>query len=193
MSEFTEILQAAETGDLKAAGDLLPIVYEELRELAARHLANEQPGQTLQPTALVHEAYVRLAGGDNAPQWNGRRHFMAAAAIAIRRILVDNARRKNSLKRGGGAVRQDLHEQIAVSFAEPVEDLLALDEALDKLEQSNPQAAQLVQLLYFSGLSRSQAAETLGISTRTADRLWTYARAWLRREMRGSQQPGEEF
>ena len=185
MSEFTEVMHAIEAGDPVAADRLLPLVYEELRKLAAAQLANEQPGQTLQPTALVHEAYLRLVGGANPEQWNSRGHFFAAAAVAIRRILIDNARRKRSLKRGGGFVRQQL-EELPLCLPEPQEDLLALDEALQKLAAAQPQAAELVQLLYFAGLPLPDAARTLSISPRTAGRLWAYARAWLRREIEGT-------
>ncbi|MFN3151455.1 sigma-70 family RNA polymerase sigma factor [Bremerella sp.] len=183
MKSFTEILQAAGRGDNQASDQLLPLVYDELRRLAAYQLAKESPGQTLQPTALVHEAYLRLTGNDQANAWEGRRHFFAAAAISIRRILVDNSRRKRSLKRGGDFTRQELVDEQICVLPEPVEDLLALDEALNKLQDEHPDAAQLVQLLYFSGLSRTEAAEILEISPRTVDRLWTFARAWLRREM----------
>jgi RNA polymerase sigma factor (TIGR02999 family) len=185
MSEFTEIMKAIEAGDALAAERLLPLVYEELRKLAAAQLANEQPGQTLQPTALVHEAYVRLVGGANPSQWNNRGHFFGAAAVAIRRILIDNARRKRTQKRGGGFVRKTLDE-VQPCLPEPQEDLLALDEALQKLAAVEPQAAELVQLLYFAGLTLPQATNTLHISPRTAGRLWTYARAWLRREIEGA-------
>lgn len=185
MTELTRIIQAIETGDPLAADRLLPLVYEELRKLAAIHLANEQPGQTLQPTALVHEAYLRLVGGANPEHWNSRGHFFAAAAVAIRRILIDNARRKQSVKRGGGFVRKEL-EELSPCLPEPQEDLLALDEALQKLEAVHPQSAELVQLLYFAGLTLPEAARTLDISPRTAGRLWAYARAWLRREIEGS-------
>ncbi|QDU52079.1 ECF-type sigma factor [Gimesia panareensis] len=191
MSEFTEILQAIEGGDPLAADRLLPLVYDELRRLAAVHLANEQPGQTLQPTALVHEAYLRLVGGTNPDQWNSRGHFFGAAAIAIRRILVDNARRKQSLKRGGGMTRQQMDEEVGLALTEPREDLLALNEALDKLALSHSQAAELVQLHYFAGLTLDEAADYLGIGSRTGRRLWSYARAWLRREMQDSS--GEIF
>jgi len=191
MSEFTEIMQAVAAGDSLAADRLLPLVYEELRKLAAAHLAHEQPGQTLQPTALVHEAYLRLVGGANPEPWNSRGHFFAAAAVAIRRILIDNARRKQSLKRGAGFVRQELDE-LSPALPEPQEDLLALDEALQKLAAAYPQEAELVQLLYFAGLTLPEAAQVLGISPRTAGRLWSYARAWLRREMEGADNPGED-
>lgn len=183
MKNFTEILQAAGRGEDQASDELLPMVYDELRRLAAYHLANESPGQTLQPTALVHEAYLRLTGGQDPQIWQGRRHFFAAAAISIRRILVDNSRRKRSLKRGGNYTRQELLDEQICVLPEPVEDLLALDEALDKLQAEQPEAAQLVHLLYFSGLKHDEAAEILEISPRTAARLWTFARAWLRREI----------
>ncbi len=185
MNEVTRILSDLAQGDAQAAGQLLPLVYDELRKLAATHLANEQPGQTLQPTALVHEAYLRLVGGANPEQWNSRGHFFAAAAVAIRRILIDNARRKRSLKCGGGLVRQEL-DDVSPTLPEPREDLLALDEALHKLAAVQPQAAELVQLLYFAGVTIPEAARTLDISPRTAGRLWSYARAWLRREMEGT-------
>ncbi|HWL28025.1 MAG TPA: sigma-70 family RNA polymerase sigma factor [Burkholderiaceae bacterium] len=191
MSEFTEIIQAIEAGDPLAADRLLPLVYGELRKLAAAHLANEQPGQTLQPTALVHEAYLRLVGGANPEQWNGRGHFFGAAAVAIRRILIENARRKQSLKRGGDFLRQKLRDDLPPSLPEPQEDLLALDEALQKLAGINPQVAELVQLLYFGGLTLPEAAHTLNVSPRTAGRLWAYARAWLRREIEGDNGGGE--
>lgn len=190
MSEFTKILQAINEGDPLAADRLLPLVYEELRRLAAVHLANEQPGQTLQPTALVHEAYLRLVGGNNPDQWNSRGHFFGAAAIAIRRILVDNARRKQALKRGGGMARQQMDDEVALALTEPREDVLALNEALDKLAETHSQAAELVQLYYFAGLTLDEAADYLGIGSRTAQRLWSFARAWLRREM---QNPSSEF
>lgn len=192
MSRFTEIVQAIEAGDPLAADRLLPLVYDELRKLAAAHLAREQPGQTMQPTALVHEAYLRLVGGANPQHWNGRRHFFAAAAVAIRRILIENARRKGSLKRGGRFVRHELHDELPPSLPQPQEDLLALDEALHKLSVAHPQAAELVQLLYFAGLTLPEAAETLGVSPRTAGRLWAFARAWLRREIEGNQPDAQE-
>jgi RNA polymerase sigma factor (TIGR02999 family) len=186
VSQFTEIMQAIEGGDPLAPDKLLPLVYDELRKLAAAQLANEQPGQTLQPTALVHEAYLRLVGGRNPQLWNSRRHFFAAAAVAIRRILIDTARRKRSLKRGGQFVRKEIGEDIPICLPEPQEDLLALDEALQKLATAHPQAAELVQLLYFAALTLPEAAQILDISPRTAGRLWTYARAWLRREIEGA-------
>ena len=191
MTEFTEIIQAVDAGDAAAAQRLLPLVYDELRKLAAAHLANERPGQTLQATALVHEAYVRLLGGANPQQWNSRGHFFAAAAVAIRRILIDTARRKQSLKRGGGLARREMDDELPLSLPEPQEDLLALDEALNKLAGVHPQAAELVQLLYFGGLTLPEAAEVLGVSPRTAGRLWAYARAWLRREIDETDAPDE--
>jgi RNA polymerase sigma factor (TIGR02999 family) len=182
VSEVNEILHALEAGDPLAADRLLPLVYDELRKLATAHLGQEQPGQTLQPTALVHEAFLRLVGGANPEQWNSRGHFFAAAAVAIRRILIDNARRKRSLKRGGQFARRELDE-LPLPLPEPREDVLALDEALRKLEVADPQAAKLVQLLYFGGLTLPEAARTIGVSPRTAGSLWAYARAWLRREI----------
>jgi RNA polymerase sigma factor (TIGR02999 family) len=184
MSEVTRILSAIEQGDLQAADQLLPLVYHELRKLAAQKMAREKPGQTLEATALVHEAYVRLMGGDASGPWNSRGHFFAAAAEAMRRILVENVRSKRSLKRGGNRLRQDLDEGLSV-MPEPHEDLLALDEALNKLAAKDPRKAQLVQLRYFAGLTIEEAAHTLGISSTTAERYWTYARAWLQREIGG--------
>jgi RNA polymerase sigma factor (TIGR02999 family) len=182
MSEVTRILSAIEQGDPHAAGQLLPLVYDELRQLAARKLAREKPGHTLQATALVHEAYLRLLGREKPPSFRDRAHFFAAAGAAMRRILVDNARRKLTRKRGGGMERQPLE---SVAAPEPDEELLALDEALDKLAAADPQKARLVELRYFVGLTGEQAAELLGISPTTADRHWAYARAWLQAEVRG--------
>jgi RNA polymerase sigma factor (TIGR02999 family) len=184
MSDVTQILHAIAEGDPSAASQLLPLVYEELRKLAAHKLEHETPGQTLQPTALVHEAYLRLVGNEHGAHWDNRGHFFAAAAEAMRRILVDNARRKHSQKHGGGLARQELDPD-QITAPEVREDLLALDEALTKLAVANPQAAQLVQLRYFAGLSIPEAAQTLGISPRSADRLWAYARAWLHQEIAG--------
>ena len=184
MQEVTRLLDAAAAGDPHAPRQLLPLVYDELRRLAAQRLAREIPGHTLQPTALVHEAYVRLVGGDEAEDWSGRGHFFAAAAEAMRRILVESARRRKSQKRGGDAQRVDLDDDL-LAAAEPREDLLALDEALDKLATTNKPAADLVQLRYFGGLTLPEAAEALGMAPRTAGRLWAYARAWLRREVEG--------
>src|SRR5437763_2655602 len=178
MTTVTQILAALDQGDSGAAEQLLPLVYDELRKLAAHRLADEQPGQTLQPTALVHEAYVRLVGGDKPQEWNGRGHFFAAAAEAMRRILVEAARRKGRQKRGGDRERVDL-DGLAVPAPEPVDDLLALDEALAQLAAADPQAAELVKLRYFAGLTVPQAAAALGVAPRTADFLWAYARSWL--------------
>jgi RNA polymerase sigma factor (TIGR02999 family) len=185
MSDVTRILSAIEQGDPNAASQLLPLVYDELRQLAAHRLAHENPGQTLQPTALVHEAYLRLVGGEHEAHWDNRGHFFAAAAEAMRRILVENARRKGRHKRGGDRTRRDLDAAEQVAVPEIREDLVALDEALTKLASVDPQGAQLVQLRYFAGLSIPEAAETLGVSPRTADRLWAFARVWLLREIAG--------
>ncbi len=190
MSMFTEIMNAIEAGDPQAADRLLPLVYDELRKLAAVHLANEQPGQTLQPTALVHEAYLRLVGGANPEQWKSRGHFFAAAAI--RRILIENGRRKKSLKRGGGWLRKQLHDELPPNLPEPQEDLLALDDALRKFANVKPQAAELVQLRYFTGLTLEEAARTLEISPRTARRFRALARAWLRREIEEDAESGKK-
>jgi RNA polymerase sigma factor (TIGR02999 family) len=184
MNEVTQILHSLAQGDPSAAGQLLPLVYEELRQLAAQKLVHETPGQTLQPTALVHEAYLRLVGAGEELHWNSRGHFFAAAAEAMRRILVENARRKKSEKHGGERKRQDLDAQ-QLALPEVREDLIALDEALTRFATVQPQAAQLVQLRYFAGLSIPEAASTLGVSPRTADRLWAYARAWLHQEIVG--------
>jgi RNA polymerase sigma factor (TIGR02999 family) len=184
MSEVTRILSAIEQGDPQAAEQLLPLVYDELRRVAAQKLAQEKPGQTLQATALVHEAYLRLVDAELAQHWNSRGHFFAAAAEAMRRILVDAARSRSAGKRGGGRLRVEVD---VAEFAAPQDDqkLLALEEALAKLEAHHPAKAQLVKLRYFAGLSTREAAESLGISTATADRYWAYARAWLQREMTG--------
>jgi RNA polymerase sigma factor (TIGR02999 family) len=184
MNEVTRILSAIEQGDPHAAEQLLPLVYDELRKLAAERMAQEKPGQTLQATALVHEAYLRLVDAEKAPYWNSRGHFFAAAAEAMRRILVEKARRKASLKRGGGRAREELDEENLVAPPLP-DDLLALDEALSQLAVADPQAAELVKLRYFAGLTVKQAAEALGISPRTAVFLWAFARAWLLRKIEG--------
>jgi RNA polymerase sigma factor (TIGR02999 family) len=188
MSEVTQILSAIEQGDPQAASQLLPLVYDELRKLAAHRQA---PGQTLQPTALVHEAYLRLVGNLEDSDWDSRGHFFAAAAEAMRRILVENARRKDRQKRGGGLTRIDLGAAEPLAVPEIREDLLALDEALTKLASVDPQAAQLVQLRYFAGLSIPEAAKALGVSARTTDRLWAFARVWLLREV-GGDTPDEQ-
>src|SRR2546423_1506051 len=184
MNDVTRILSAIEQGDPKAAEGTLRLVYDELRRLAARKLAHEKPGQTLQATALVHEAYVRLVDVDRAQHWNSRGHFFAAAAEAMRRILIDQARKKQRLKRGCGLQRVDLDAD-AVSVEEPPDDLVALDEALTKLAQKHPDKAALVKLRYFAGLTIDETAQILGISPSTADRYWTYARAWLYRQVVG--------
>jgi RNA polymerase sigma factor (TIGR02999 family) len=188
MSEVTHILSAIEQGDPHAAAQLLPLVYDELRQLAAQKLAQEKPGQTLQATALVHEAYLRLVAspgpesGEAEPHWDNRRHFFAAAAEAMRRILIDNARRKQSRKHGAEWQRQDIDTEALVA-PEPDQDLLALDAALHRLAKQDPLKAKLVELRYFAGLTGDQAAAVLGISPSSADRQWVYTRAWLRREL----------
>jgi RNA polymerase sigma factor (TIGR02999 family) len=182
MGEVTRILSAIEQGDPHVASQLLPLVYDELRKLAAQKLAWETPGQTLQPTALVHEAYLRLVGEDEEQHWDSRGHFFAAAAEAMRRILVDKARQKASLKRGGDRDRMDVVEGL-LAAPEPREDAVALDAALTRLAETDKQAAELVQLRYFAGLPIREVAEILGISPRTADRLWAYAKAWLLKEI----------
>jgi RNA polymerase sigma factor (TIGR02999 family) len=183
MSDVTEILNAIERGDAGATDQLLPLVYEELRLLAAQKLSHESPGQTLQATALVHEAYLRLVG-DEPHDWQNRGHFFAAAAEAMRRILVDNARRKQARKSGGSRQRVPLDSADVADPATP-EDILALDDALAKLAAEDPQAAEVVKLRLFAGLPVEQAAQAIGISRATAYRQWTYARAWLRSEMHG--------
>ena len=182
MSEVTRILSAIEHGDQHAAEQLLPLVYDELRKLAAQRLAQEKPGQTLDATALVHEAYLRLVDVEQAQRWNSRGHFFAAVAEAMRRILVDSARRKQSAKRGGDLFRQEL-DNIDVAIPDMPEDLVALDEALNKLAATDKTAAELVHLRFFAGLPLAEIASLLGISGRTADRLWAYARAWLHQEI----------
>lgn len=178
MGDVTQILVRIESGDALAANQLLPLVYNELRQLAAARLANERSGQTLQPTALVHEAYLRLVGNENGQGWDSRGHFFAAAAEAMRRILIDNARRKNRLKHGGDLQRVEWNES---NFATtlPDERLLAIDEALDRLAKEDPPAAELIKLRFFAGFSISEAAEILGISRSNAYAQWAYARAWL--------------
>jgi RNA polymerase sigma factor (TIGR02999 family) len=183
MSDVTRILSAIEQGDAHAAEQLLPLVYDELRKLAAQKLAHETPGQTLQATALVHEAYLRLVDGELAQRWDSRGHFFAAAAEAMRRILIDQARTRQSQRRGGGRQRQPL-EPLEIAAPESAPDLLALNEALERFEQVDRPKAGLVKLRYFAGLTIPQAAEALGISSTTADRWWAYARAWLHAELR---------
>jgi RNA polymerase sigma factor (TIGR02999 family) len=184
MTDVTQILSEIERGDLAAAEQLLPLVYDELRRLAAAKLGQEKPGQTLEATGLVHEAYLRLLGPvDHEPRkWNSRSHFFVAAAESMRRILIDNARRKQAQKRGGDLKRQELEN---VAGPEPDEDLIALDEALQKLSAQDPAKAKLVELRYFAGLTGEEATEVLGISPATADRHWAYARTWLQAEVRG--------
>jgi RNA polymerase sigma factor (TIGR02999 family) len=187
MNEVTRILSAIDGGDPHAADQLLPLVYDELRRMAAEKLAKERPGQTLQATALVHEAYVRLVDVEQAQHWNSRGHFYAAAAEAMRRILIENARRRKALRRGGDRHRLDL------ALAEPQaprvsDDLLALDEALERLARKDSRKAELVKLRYFAGLTIEQTAEALGISLATANRWWNYARAWLYQEISGSEE-----
>jgi RNA polymerase sigma factor (TIGR02999 family) len=186
MTDVTRILSAIEQGDPQAAEQLLPLVYDELRQLAAQKLAQEKPGQTLQATALVHEAYLRLVGTDQAPHWNSRSHFFAAAAEAMRRILVDAARAKQSLKRGAGQRRHSLEEGSLVA-PRLDEDLLAVNDALDHLAATDPQAAQLVKLRFFGGFTAEQTAEVLGVSARTGDRIWGYARAFLLKQLKDTQ------
>ena len=178
MADMTQILAAAEAGDPRAAAELLPLVYDELRKLAAARMADESPGHTLQPTALVHEAYLRLVGRGDDHRWDGRGHFFAAAAEAMRRILIEAARRKHGPERGGDFTRHDLDPE-QPSPPGPSPRLLALDEALDRLAAIEPRAAEVVKLRYFAGLSVAEAASALGISPRTADNDWAYARAWL--------------
>ena len=183
MNDVTRILNAIEEGDTRATDQLLPLVYEELRLLAAQKLSHESPGQTLQATALVHEAYIRLVGSE-ARNWNSRTHFFCTAAEAMRRVLIDNARRKKSLKRGGDHRRCDLEKLVLPDGNDRLsDDILALDEALDKLSQENKIEADLVKLRYFAGLTAKQAAEVLGISLSTANEHWAYARARLRLEI----------
>jgi len=187
VSDVTRLLDALERGEPKAANDLIPFVCSELRLLAAQHLAREKPGQTLQATALVHEAYLRLVTtGDD--KWQGRRHFFAAAAEAMRRILVENARRKRSLKRGGDRERVDV-DAVEIPSSTPPEEVLLVDEALESLVQRDPAAAELVKLRFFVGMTQEEAATSLGISTSTADRMWALARVWMQRALEGENRP----
>jgi RNA polymerase sigma factor (TIGR02999 family) len=189
MNEVTRILSAIDQGDPRAAEQLLPLVYEELRKLAAQRLRQEKGGQTLQATALVHEAYLRLVEGANAQHWNGRGHFFAAAAEAMRRVLVDQARRKLSRRHGGNLQRQPIEDQ-EIAAPEPSVDLLAVHEALERFHEVDATAAQIVKLRYFAGLTIPQVAEALGISTSTADRSWAYARAWLHAALKRDEASG---
>lgn len=182
MNDVTRVLSAIEAGDPQAAEQLLPLVYDELRRLAAQRIAGEGPGHTLQPTALVHEAYLKLVGADPQQPWNGRVHFFAAAAEAMRRILIDHARRKHRARRGGGKKRVELSDLDAIEIVTEsgqADKLLAIDDALTRLARADPRRAELVRLRYFAGLTLEQAAELLGISRATADRHWAFARAWL--------------
>lgn len=190
MSEVTRVLDAAATGDPKAAAELLPLVYHELRKLAAVRMAEEKSGQTLQATALVHEAYVRLIGAKDAPRWHGRGHFFAAAAEAMRRILVEQARHKSTHKRGGERERRSLEDAGALAVFLPGDPLevLAVHEALSRLAIESPRKAELVKLRYFLGCTMADSAEILGIAVKTAEEDWTYARAWLRRQWLRSQE-----
>ena len=186
VGEVTQILSEIEDGDGQAAEKLLPLVYEELRKLAAARMSQEKPGQTLQATALVHEAYIRLVDTEKAQRWDSRAHFFAAAAEAMRRILVENARRKQRLKRGGELARESL-EDVPVQCEVPEDDLLDLDEALAQLAREDPQKAEVVKLRFFAGLSHEESAQVLGIATVTAKRHWRYARVWLHRQMHKGQ------
>jgi RNA polymerase sigma factor (TIGR02999 family) len=183
MSDVTRILAEIESGDGQAPEKLLPLVYDELRKLAAQKMAEEKPGQTLQATALVHEAYIRLVDVDKTQHWNSRGHFFAAAAEAMRRILVDQARKKRSQKHGGGLQKHPIQE-VDIAASEPSLDVLAVNEALERFEQMDKVAAGLVKLRYYAGLTIPQAADALGISVTTADRYWAYARAWLHAELK---------
>lgn len=183
-SPVTQILNAIEQGDVAASDRLLPLVYDDLRRLAAQRLSREQPGQTLQPTALVHEAYLRLVDADHQQKWNSRGHFFAAAAEAMRRILIENARSKRRMKHGGGHARVDL-DQADIAGDVPSDDLLALDEALTRLAEDNNVKARLVELRFFAGMTVEEAAQVLGISAIMAKRYWRYSRAWLHRAVVG--------
>jgi RNA polymerase sigma factor (TIGR02999 family) len=187
MSDVTQLLSAIEAGEPKAAEQLLPLVYEELRMLAAAKMAQEKPGQTLQATALVHEAWLRLAGPKEPQSWNSRGHFFGAAAEAMRRILVESARRKARLRHGGEVERAALDE-VVIAAPLPEERLVQVSEALDELERAAPEAAEVVKLRYFAGLTQEQVAETMGVSLRTAERHWTWAKAWLFRWIRQPEQ-----
>jgi RNA polymerase sigma factor (TIGR02999 family) len=185
MTEVTKFLQQIEQGDTAAAAELLPLVYAELRKLAGHRLDREKPGQTLQATALVHEAYIRLVGNAEI-KWDGRSHFFAAAAEAMRRILVDHARRRHSVKHGGGFERKELSDDVVIELGD-LDQLLDLDAALTKLAEEDPEMAKLVELRYFAGLGVEETAKALGVSPRTVKRNWAYARAWLGRELNGGE------
>jgi len=184
MRDVTRILEAAQQGDAKAAEELLPMVYDELRRLAASKMASEKPGQTLQPTALVHEAWLRLVG--NESQWNSRGHFFGAAAEAMRRILIENARRKRAARHGGGQARLDIND-VQIAAAARDDEMLAVNDALERFAKRDPQKAELVKLRYFVGLTTEEAAEVLGVSIPTADRWWNFSRAWLFEEIEREQ------
>jgi RNA polymerase sigma factor (TIGR02999 family) len=183
MSESTSLLEIVRRGERRSASEMLPVVYEELRQLAAHKMAREKPGHTLQPTALVHEAYLRLAGAEDLHQWSGRTHFFAAAAEAMRRILIESVRRKHRLKHGGNLERVNV-EEVDLALPMPEDELLALDEALERLAAVDSCAAQVVKLCFFAGLTQEQAAEDLGLSVATVERRWSFARAWLFRELK---------
>jgi RNA polymerase sigma factor (TIGR02999 family) len=185
MSDLTQIINASEAGDAEAAAQLLPLVYDELRRLAAQRMAQEKPGQTLEPTALVHEAYLRLVGAGQDQHWDHRGHFFAAAAEAMRRILVDNARRKQTVRHGGKRCRVPLHDHHRIT--ESPDDLLALDDALARFAREEPAKVKLVKLRFFAGLSTPEAAKALGISVATAERWWAYARTWLFDELQNDE------
>jgi RNA polymerase sigma factor (TIGR02999 family) len=189
MSEVTRVLSAIEEGDPHAAEQLLPLVYQELRRLAAQKLAHEKPGQTLDATALVHEAYLRLVGPADTARWQNRRHFFAAAAEAMRRILVEAGRRKKRLRHGGKVRKEKLPPDGGPAVVSPVEDVVAVDEALELLAATDPRAAELVKLHYFAGLTIEQAAGVIGVSVRKAYTIWAYARAWLFRRLGGEDRP----
>ena len=191
MSDVTQILSAIEQGDQKASEQLLPLVYEELRKLAAQRMAQENPGQTLQATALVHDAYIRLVDVEKIQHWDSRGHFFAAAAEAMRRILVENAKRKQRLRHGGGYERLELDDAEVIASV-PAEELLVLDEALTRLESSNPVKAKLVKLRYFAGFTLEDAADLLGVSRATATRYWAFARAWLFAEISDSENSSKQ-
>jgi RNA polymerase sigma factor (TIGR02999 family) len=182
MGDVTRILADIELGDPQAADQLLPLVYDELRKLAAQKMALENPGQTLQATALVHDAYLRLVDVDKVQHWNSRGHFFAAAAEAMRRILVEQARRRKAVKRGGQAQREELQESV-IATGRPIEELLAVDDLLDSLAETDPVAANLVKLRFFVGLNMSEVAEAMGISVRSAHDIWAYSRTWLRQKI----------
>lgn len=182
MNDVTQILNAVERGDAQAASDLLPVIYQELRRIAAHKMAGESAGHTLQATALVHEAWLRMVGAHQR-SWQNRAHFFSAAAEAMRRILVEHARRRHSLKRGGGSEHEEFNESLLVLAAAP-DELLAVHDALDVLAAKDPQAAELVKLRYFVGMTMEEAATAMGMPKRTAENLWTYARTWLHREIR---------